>query len=796
MIDKSKFKVNVGKKSKINIEWSDKPHNYSHERKQHIKSIVSNRYSIPKDSVSVDFIPIKYNSKGEIIDISTEIINNINEPGYQLKLFLDYIRENNIADVDFDYIKEIDAKNNSKIDYDVYEKYRQYDIEWIEWSNFLSYGKGNRFDFKHLNGLTLVNGEPANMSGKSSFTIDLISFLLFGKTQKPYTLSECFNKYIDDKNFNVSGCIRINENRYIIERVVSRSKKRNGEWGDASQTVKYYELVNSEKEELIDSTKNESGEHSIKTNKIIKESIGSEKDFNMIISATTNDLDSLIDVGSTERGRLLSKWIGLSPIEEKEKVAKEEFKTFEKSLKSKLYNEADVLIEIENLKKTITNNETLLSQTEISLSELEVLIKDTETEKDTLLISKKTIDESIVKLDINTVQNKMDNIERNANIKKQELEKHKNSFELVKDIAFDNNLYKELLNEDKNISIQINSLKYKINTLKDTNTNLIKSETCPTCHRKYDGHDNSKTIENNNKEIEKLINEGISLKEKLDSNKASIIKMEEDRDRYDEKLKLMNLIEIIPIQIQNLRNEYVEQKNLIKNYNENKEFIDLNNRLDISITNVKSKLQNYNEIKRNKLQDIFIAKKIIAESKSQISLKETLVQQIIDENRKLKNWQLYLEMVGKNGIIKMILKSTLPLINAELSRILNDVCDFDIEVCLTDKNDVIFKIIKDGVSSNLAGASGFERTASALALRCVLGGISTMPKPNFITLDEILGKVARYNYDNMRNLFLKIEKNYQFILHICHIEEIKDWHKNIISIDMKNNISSLKSTIQ
>ena len=39
MNKKSKFGVNVGKKSKITIEWRDKPENYSFESKKHIQSI-------------------------------------------------------------------------------------------------------------------------------------------------------------------------------------------------------------------------------------------------------------------------------------------------------------------------------------------------------------------------------------------------------------------------------------------------------------------------------------------------------------------------------------------------------------------------------------------------------------------------------------------------------------------------------------------------------------------------------------------------------------------------------------
>lgn len=162
----SKYKVNVGKKSRVSVEWNDKQVNYSDEAKKHIISIVSSRYDIPKEQIRVNYTPVDYNEKGEKIDMSTDVIQNIQDPKFQLKLFNDFINENKIDGVDFEYIKKIDSEINSLIDYDVYDKYRKYDIEWIKWGNFLSYDEDNYFDFRNLKGLTLVNGEPQNMSGK------------------------------------------------------------------------------------------------------------------------------------------------------------------------------------------------------------------------------------------------------------------------------------------------------------------------------------------------------------------------------------------------------------------------------------------------------------------------------------------------------------------------------------------------------------------------------------------------------------------------------------------------------
>ena len=107
-------------------------------------------------------------------------------------------------------------------------------------------------------------------------------------------------------------------------------------------------------------------------------------------------------------------------------------------------------------------------------------------------------------------------------------------------------------------------------------------------------------------------------------------------------------------------------------------------------------------------------------------------------------------MVGKNGITKMVLRNTLPIINGELSQMLNGVCDFTVEVAIDERQDVAFYLIHDNVRSNLASGSGLEQTVASLALRSVLSKISTFSKPSFVVFDEILGGVSDENYDNVK----------------------------------------------
>ena len=97
---------------------------------------------------------------------------------------MEYLKVNDIKDYDYEFITAIDKDINDRIDYQVYDKLRKFRIKWIKFDNFQSYGSGNCFDFSNLHGLVLLNGEPANQSGKTTFAVDLFHFLLFGKTSK------------------------------------------------------------------------------------------------------------------------------------------------------------------------------------------------------------------------------------------------------------------------------------------------------------------------------------------------------------------------------------------------------------------------------------------------------------------------------------------------------------------------------------------------------------------------------------------------------------------------------------
>lgn len=785
--------IEVGKKSQQRIVWKVSPYDFSDEKVKEIRAKMSKKYNIPKEMVKVvpEFI-IENNNEKSYLD--NEVISNIQNPLFQLDLFKEYLALNNVQDYDFEFLKNIDAQINGNIDYDVYDKYKRYSIKWIKWDNFLSYGEDNFFDFTQLNGLVLLSGEPANQSGKTTFAIDLFHFLLFGKTDKAATLDKIFNKHLQEATqVVVEGCLVIDGVEYIIKRTVTRPTfaKRTAK-SKSTQKVEYYRIVGDSTEELQEYIEDNKGENSVQTNKIIKESIGNESDFDMIICATSANLDDLIEKKDTERGKLLSRWIGLLPIEQKDILAREMFNSSIKPyLISNKYDSTQLKQESEAMEFL---NNSLRNEIEKYSKENDLIDKELtklEEQKMQLLSCKTPIDDTLLKIDITTLNTQMSRLQSEGEGKNNELKELIAIYEEVKDVDFSIDVYDALVKESNDLNLQIQLQRQEYISNKKRIDELTKSEYCPTCGKKYDNIDNSSKIAEIQTKQNEIVESGKELNIKKTELDKKIEELKSNREKYDIKTKTEIKKSVVELKLTQLRNEYKEKKTLLNEYNKNNEAIDRNNNLDINIRNIDATMKGKRNTKDLNISLIENRKNSIVNNQKAIEERMVLMEKIKEENKLIRHWKIYLDMIGKNGISKMVLRKTLPIINANIARLLNDVCDFNVEVAINEKNDVNFYLIKDNVKSDLSSGSGFEKTASALALRAVLGNMSTLPKINFLVLDEILGRVAKENYDNMRTLFEKIMENYDAIIQISHLNEIKDWHEKHIIVSKENNVSKI-----
>lgn len=785
-------KIDIGKNAKVIVKWNVCPSDFSKELEKSAISLMAEKYEIPEKNISVEpnFLIKSDNGIASVSDS----VKNIHDPKFQQELFKIYMQEKGIDDIDFEEIVKIDSQINSLIDYNVYNKSKRYSIKWVKWGNFLSYGPDNFFDFTSLSGLILLSGEPANKSGKSTFAYDLLHFLLFGKTNtnKAKTLGDLFNNYLpDEKNVTVEGCITIDGCDYKIKRTLTRpSKEKKSK--TITNKVEYYKILENGDEQIL-SEENLQGETTTETSKIIKDALGNENDFDLIISANAKDLDSLISLTETEKGRLLSRWIGLSVIEDKDSKAREKWnKEISVGRFSDIYNKEQLLIDIKSLED---NNDELVNKINIDknkISDSDNKIKEFRENRDILVSTRQQIDESILKIDSNTLQASINSLIECGKRNKSSLESIENELNKFCDIDYSEDEYRSVKSENDSLTYKMAEFRAEIKSLTATNENLLNAEFCPTCHRKLDGVDNSDTILKNKERIEYLKQEGILMCERSNELSKKINEIDEKRKLQSEKSKLELKKASINSTIAEQRIEYKEKTDLLKNIEKNKDAISKNSEINAKINVIDANIRNEESVKSNAQYEISSCEKEISKNNNDISIKKSYILKIDEERKTEKNWKLYLQMIGKDGISKMVLKNTLPLINGELNRLLTDVSDFKVEIVMNEKNDIDFLLIRDNVVTRLSAASGLEKTQAALALRVVLGSMSRLSRPPFILLDEVLGTVARENYDDMKKLYDKITEYYDFILHITHITDIADWHKTTVIVKKENNISSIK----
>lgn len=790
--------LKIGQKANLLFEWHVKPVDYSEEQKKNIIKMASEKYGIPESQIKVVPCYITANADGTTEALTNTVVENIQSPEYQHQLFKKYLQDNNIeyTDEDFNEILKIDGQINALINYDSYEKYRKYEIKWIRWSNFLSYGENNYCDFTTLKGLVLLNGNPANQSGKSTFAYDLLHFMLFGKTAsgKADVLADIFNSYRPEATeVKVEGCIAIDGIDYIIRRTLTRPalSKRTAK-SKVTQKVEYVKILGGEEIELAD-VDNMEGSTNTETTKIIKEAVGDEKDFDLAICANADNLKSLISLKDTERGRLLSKWVGLLPLEDKDTIARGKWNSeISPKLLSNVYNRETLKAEIEVAKNNNAEYEKQKADSQKEVNEHQKKIDEYNSQKENLMGARINVDTSLLTVDVKTVENNLQATITKGVQTKEKKELAEKQLAEIGEVEFSENEYSAKVSEKEEL-IRLNARKdSEIENLIRTNKTLETSEYCPVCKRKYDNVDNSAAIAENKAKIQNLTEE----KSLIDKNISAVITtleaMESKRRLSNEKNRLAILIQKYESDMGYLRNMVVSYRKTLKDLETNKAVIEANNKIDASINIIKANIQVETNLMNAAQKDVINLDYSINKNNDSIKERENIIARIDEETKMVRRWKIYLTLVGKNGISKMVLRETLPLINGELNRLLTDVCDFTVNVSIDDRNDVAFSLVRDGVVKNLASGSGYEQTAAALALRVVLSNISTMPRPSVLLLDEVLGGVANENYERMKTLFKRVAKDYSCVLHITHLEQIVDWHDSILTVIKENNISRIK----
>ena len=785
---KEKTKITIPKKATVRVQWEDEPQNYTKDKVKRIERYFVEKYGIEK--VQVIFKPKKVDSVNGEVEMS--ITDNVMDSNYQRRLFKEWL-DNNQINVDWERLLRLDDKVNDKLKQirDVEYRYRNWYIKELEWDNFLSYGDGNKLTFDNLKGITVITSNPANMGGKTVLSVDLLLFLFFNETTRTKVAAQIFNKFRDVNQVRVKGVITIDGGDYIIERTLNRSKKRSEEGYNVKTDLNFQKIM------ADGSIQNLEGEQRRETDDFIKKSIGDVDDFLLTIIATSDNLEELIHTLPTQKGKLLSKFIGLEVIEQKEEIVKELKSAWAKNLKSDQYNSADLTTEIESSKEKIKKQSEDIEFCQQQIETIDSDIKKTNEIKEILLSQKIIIDNEVLKLRIVDIERDINDITEKGKKSKEKHDTLKEEFKQLSEIEYDSKVHKEWQQQLNDLNISKSNKTIKRDGTISLIKNLEEGEFCSLCKQPLKDVDHSDEIKENKSLLENLILEIETIEKEILETKNEILKLEDIKSKADDYDKKSLMLDKLNLEIDNFRLQLKEKKELKKKYEDNLENIEKNKELDTKILGYTSKLERLNRerdellgrIQRNKSDIIRLEDTII---------KSTEIIKVIKTEEEVKIiFDIYIRMVGKNGITKLIMKNIIPLLNSELERLLVDSSNFRLLVDLNAKQEVDFILQREDengqeISYLLTEGSGFEKTIGSLALRMVLSRVSSLPKPNIVVLDEVLGKVSNDNLELVGNFFQKCSEMFENIFLITHNPMVRDWATNIIEIEKINNVSFLK----
>ena len=760
----------------IQVVWEDTPENFTQERIKSAKQYFSKKYN----STNVNVITKVKTTEDtqQTIDVSV----NIMDKNYQKELIKSLL-ESKGQEQYLDQVMGIDGMVENRMAANEVEvtPFKKWYIKKIEFSNFLSYGENQVIDFDKCEGITVVESDPPNFGGKTVLTVDLLLFLFFNKTTKTQKSEEIFNRFTDKNKVSVRGDILIDGEEYIIARQIERKMSKAGEWNVKTELEFFKKLSDGQ-------LQNFTGEQRRETEAFMKRSIGTMDDFLMTILTTASNLEDLLESKPTERGQVLSRFLGLEFLKKKEETGKEIYSEFSKGMISNVYNTETLKQDNESSTTEITRLKEEIQTATNSIDEVDNSLKKGQEYKDGLLNSKHSdLSHELIILDPVKLQGDINSHVLTSKTIQSQID----AVKIVEPSGFyhedKHDGVKELLTNHK---ILLGNTNHKVSEIELMVKKYGDGIECEHCGIKLmDASITKKKIGELDglKEEVKIHN---NLIEELDKEEKTYTQLKKEFDEY-ERNKLIKEKHEVSLESNELKLEALRLK--LTRYEEVQDKIKQNNDIDAKLIKANLRIDELISQKRGYERIQSTNQNQIENLLARIEKNNGLVLKIAEEFEKEKIYKIYNEIYGKNGISKIIMKTMMPVINAELQRLLQDSCLFNLEIRINDKNEVDFIMIDNstGIERPITSGSGYEKTVGALAIRAVLSKVCSLPKPQLSVYDEVWGKVANDNLDMVGEFFDKLKTYFEKIFVISHNPMISNWANTVVKITKTENVSKV-----
>ena len=726
---------------------------------------------------------------------------NIQNPEHQNGLIKDYVERNypHLDESIIGQIQEINRELNTKIpDEDIVRNIRWTPIKF-EFNNMFSYGEGNTIDFTEMNGV--MGLFAPNTSGKSS-VFDALSYVIFDKCSRAFKADHIVNNRKD--NFYGKFHFRIDNIDYYIEKVGRRQKR-----GNIKVDIEFWKEEAGIKTSL-------NGEERRDTSSIIRQYLGSYEDFIFTCLSLQGNNSVFIDKSQSERKDLLAQLMGLNIFDKLYQVGNDEIR------------ETNALLR--KFKREDFTEE--LAQLEITKTDIEKVVKESEETELTLKERLDELDESLEKEyeKLHSVDESLDIEQINHNIKDKEDQKvqwqidKRDSEEKLKDhkkrlVELNTKIVKyktierdydewvtrknerdEIVGEIERHKIQVQETLKRLESVKN-NLHFEVNDECQSCLnnvKKFNEEYNNTLTEL--KEQKSLADKLVGRKEEYGDVETKSY-LEEQYNDYTEltsesssldlqKQKLENEVDKSNTNIEKLEGELHILHERVEEYYSNENKIKEN----LSIRKVIDELKDTKKTTKSQYEDSQKEIKKLYNEIGSIDNKTKELQGKIDEAKeleeKLEAYQYYLDSVKRDGVPYELIAKTIPMIQDEVNNILQQIVDFNMNIQVDGKN-INAKLVYEDREWPLEMGSGMERFISGVAIRVALMNISNLPRPNFIALDEGFGVLDSDNFNSLFMLFQYLKTQFDFIIVISHLDSMRDIVNDFIEIEKRNGFSKI-----
>lgn len=730
-------------------------------------------------------------------------LNNINIQNNLIKDFLEKNRPN-LTEQTIQDVLTVNNQINGKIQYSDQSRNIHWKPVYFKFSNLFSYGEDNYIDFTTLEG---ANGIFApNASGKSSSMESLI-FTLFDKTPRAFRGDHIMNT--SKKTFECEFGFLVNGEKYVIKRIGKKNKN-----GSVRVDVEFW------KEKDDGEIVNLNGEDRFGTNANIRAVVGTYEDFILTTLSGQNGSSLFIDKSNTERKNLLNQFMGLNIFESLYQAANEEIKQIQGVLKK--FNREEYTEEMNDLQDEIEDLRLNLDSVQTEVDDLERLLENNQSEIEALSAQKinvpaSTHDIKSLESQIDKLENKKSAIQKNIDVlmgDKQVIEsKITTAVEKLAEydpdkLRKDADLYQEYSMHLAEHTAEHKLLLQQLSSIEETVEQLSGFKYNPDCDI---------CIENNKSkidQIEKLQKKSGKLREDITDAARWISADEEGLEKHSgsvEKYKsylsvkknledlqfqsqgIMNDLDRYKNQINSITSEINELKTNIKQSEDYLESIEKNRQIDGKISVLRADRQDI----KTKFTDAN-TKKIDLHSSLKVNQNklESIINRLEDINEMEKEYEAYgyyLETVSRDGLPYYLISKTIPTIEAEINSILSQIVPFSIALDVDGKN-FGGRIVYDHEKSwPLENSSGMERFISSLAIRVALLRASNLPKSNFLIIDEGMGSLDTEYLHGMQMMFDLLKTQFDFLIIISHLDNIRDMVDDVIEITKVNGYSHINT---